>query len=162
MFSHVTAWDWFILIVLLHSIGVGLYRGMVRMVFALSAWLVGLVAVPVLAPSILRALPPAVPQPLVYALIFTVFFVTLRLLGMLIARGMRGLGLAGVDRVLGGGVGVIRAVAIVLLAAVIGHLAGLSSHASWTQAASQPLLDWLVRQAEPFLPDRARPAERQT
>jgi uncharacterized membrane protein required for colicin V production len=58
------------------------------------------------------------------------------------------------DRLLGGAIGAARALIIVLIVALLGHLAGLSRQPEWQQAWSRPLLDVLVQWAEPFLPER--------
>ena len=42
MLDAITPWDWFVLIVAVLSIGIGLVRGLVRTVFAVAAWGVGL------------------------------------------------------------------------------------------------------------------------
>ena len=46
------------------------------------------------------------------------------------------------------------ALVIVLLVALVGHLAGYSEQPGWKQSWSRPLLDELVRWTEPFLPER--------
>jgi membrane protein required for colicin V production len=154
MLDAITGWDWFVATVVVLSVGFGLMRGLVRTVFALAAWGVGLLGVPLLSPHALRLLPDAVPHPVVYFLVFLVLFVAVRMLGSLAARGLRGLGLGGVDRLLGAALGTLRAAIVILLAALGTHLAGYSTHPSWTQALSRPLLDGLVQRAEPFLPER--------
>ena len=154
MLEAITGWDWFVAIVVVLSVGFGLMRGLVRTVFALAAWGVGLLGVPLIAPHALRLLPDAIPNPVVYLLIFIALFVAVRMLGSLAARGLRGLGLGGADRLLGAVLGTLRAAIVILLAALGAHLAGYSKHPSWTQALSRPLLDGLVQRAEPFLPER--------
>lgn len=154
MLDAITGWDWFVAIVVVLSVGFGLMRGLVRTVFALAAWVVGLLGVPLFAPHVVALLPDAVPRPVVYFLIFLVLFVAVRMLGSLAARGLRGLGLGGADRLLGAVLGTLRAAIVILLAALGTHLAGYSKHPSWTQALTRPLLDGLVQRAEPFLPER--------
>jgi membrane protein required for colicin V production len=154
MLDAITGWDWFVAIVVVLSVGFGLMRGLVRTVFALAAWGVGLLGVPLISPYALRMLPDAVPHPVVYFVVFLVLFVAVRMLGSLAARGLRGLGLGGADRLLGAALGTLRAAIVILLAALGTHLAGYSKHPSWTQALSRPLLDGLVQRAEPFLPER--------
>jgi membrane protein required for colicin V production len=154
MLDAITGWDWFVAIVVVLSVGFGLMRGLVRTVFALAAWGVGLLGVPLISPYALRMLPDAVPHPVVYFVVFLVLFVAVRMLGSLAARGLRGLGLGGADRLLGAVLGTLRAAIVILVAALGTHLAGYSKHPSWTQALSRPLLDGLVQRAEPFLPER--------
>jgi membrane protein required for colicin V production len=148
-----TGWDGFILIVGVLSVGIGVIRGLVRTVFALAAWVIGLLGVPLAAPTLIGLLPESVPRALVYLTVFALLFIAIRQLGALAARGLRGLGLGGIDRLLGAVLGTVRAAIVILLAALGAHLAGFSSHPSWTQAFSRPLLDALVQRAEPFLPE---------
>jgi membrane protein required for colicin V production len=150
----ITGWDWFVAIVLLLSVGIGAVRGLVRTVFALGAWAVALLGVPIGAAPLARLLPEAVPQPVIFLLLFLVLFVAVRMLGALAARALHGVGLGGADRLLGAVLGVVRAAIVIVVVAVGAHLGGFSKHPAWTQALSRPLLDALVQWAEPFLPER--------
>jgi membrane protein required for colicin V production len=154
MLDAITPWDWFVLIVAVLSIGIGLVRGLVRTVFAVAAWGVGLLGVPVVGAPLMRMLPDGIPHPVVYLVVFLLLYVSVRMLGALAARALHGIGLGGADRLLGGLLGTLRAAIIVLLVAVGAHMGGFSKHPSWTQALTRPLLDAMVRWAEPFLPER--------
>jgi membrane protein required for colicin V production len=150
----ITGWDWFVAIVLLLSVGLGAVRGLVRTVFALGAWVVALLGVPIAGPPLVRALPEAVPHAVAFLLVFVLLFVAVRMLGSLAARALRGIGLGGADRLLGAVLGVIRAALVILVVAVGAHLGGFSKHPAWTQALTRPLLEAMVQWAEPFLPER--------
>ena len=154
MLETVTGWDWFVLVVLLLSVGFGVVRGLIRTVFALAAWAVALLGVPLAGPPLARALPDALPSAVSYLLVFLLLFVAVRMLGGLAARALHGLGLGGADRLLGAGLGVVRAAIVVLVVARGAHLGGYSKHPAWTQAWTRPLLDEMVRWADPFLPER--------
>jgi membrane protein required for colicin V production len=154
MLAALTAWDWFVIVVVALSVGFGLLRGMVRTVFALGAWLVGLLGAAIAAPQLLPFASSAVPGWVVYLGAFLVLFVAMRIAGSLLARALRGLGLGNADRLLGAALGIARALLIVLVVAVGGHVAGLSRDASWQRALSRPLLDAMVAWAEPLLPER--------
>jgi membrane protein required for colicin V production len=154
MLESITGWDWFVLTVFVVSVGLGLIRGLVRTVFALAAWVVGLLGVPLASPFLMTLLPEAVPRAVVYLLVFVLLFVAVRMIGGLAARALRGAGLGGADRLLGGVLGTARALIIVLLVALGAHLAGLSKQPAWQLAISRPLLDAMVDFAEPFLPER--------
>jgi len=154
MLDAITGWDWFVLTVSVLSIGIGALRGLVRTVFALGAWVVGLLGVPFASPFLLPLLPDGVPRPLVYFLVFLALFVSVRLVGGLAVRALRGIGLGGADRLLGAVLGVARAGIIVVIVAVAAHLAGQSRGPAWQKALTRPLLDEIVIQAEPFLPER--------
>jgi len=154
MLDAVTGWDWFVAIVLLVSVGIGAVRGLVRTVFALGAWAVALLGVPIAGPPLDRVLPEAVPNAVSYFVVFLLLFIAVRMLGALAAKALRGIGLGGADRLLGAVLGLVRAAIVVLVVAVGAHLGGYSKHPSWKQALSWPLLDALVQWAEPFLPER--------
>ena len=68
-----TAWDWFVLATVVLSIGLGFIRGLVRTIFALAAWVVSLLGVPVAMHWLVPVLPPELP----YALLVVVIFLTL-------------------------------------------------------------------------------------
>ncbi|MFO0459874.1 MAG: CvpA family protein, partial [Burkholderiales bacterium] len=70
MLDTVTGWDWFVAIVLLLSVGIGALRGLVRTVFALGAWVVALLGVPIAGPPLDRVLPDAVPHAVSYFVVF--------------------------------------------------------------------------------------------
>lgn len=149
-----TAWDWFVLAVVALSVGFGFMRGLVRTVFALAAWLVALLGVPLSMAWVMPSLPPAIPAPLVVVCLFLGLFLGVRMLGNLAAKALQGAGLGGADRLLGAALGVMRAVILILVVALVAHLMGLSQQPSWQLAWSRPLLDQLVRWAEPLLPER--------
>ncbi|MFZ4759228.1 MAG: CvpA family protein [Burkholderiaceae bacterium] len=154
MLDAVTGWDWFVAAVVLLSVGFGVLRGLVRTIFALAAWGVAVLGVPLGGPPLARALPDAVPELVSYGVVFLLLFVSVRMLGSLAAKALRGIGLGGADRLLGAAFGAARAVLVILVAALGAHFAGLSKQPAWTQALTRPLLDGLVREAEPYLPEK--------
>jgi hypothetical protein len=97
----ITGWDGFVAVVLLLSVGIGAVRGLVRTVFALGAWAVALLGVPVAGPPLARVLPEGLPQALIFLSVFLLLFVAVRMLGSLAAKALHGIGLGGADRLLG-------------------------------------------------------------
>ena len=154
MIDALTGWDWFVGTVALVSIGLGLWRGMVRTIFALSAWVAALLGTPLLMCTLLPWWPAAAPPAVLAVLLFLALLIGVRMLGGLAARALHGVGLGGIDRLLGAALGTARALIIVLLVALAAHLNGMSKEAAWQQAWTRPLLDLLVSWAEPFLPER--------
>lgn len=148
-----TTWDAFVLLVIALSVVLGLFRGFVRTVFALSSWVLALLGVPLALAWWGDWLPVGWPRPLLAVLVFLLLFLTVRILGSLAARALHGVGLGGLDRVLGAILGVARAVLVVLVVALPAHLMGYSRHPEWQTAWSRPLLDALVRWAEPWVPE---------
>lgn len=154
-----TGWDWLVLVVCLVSTCVGLWRGAVRTLFGLGAWIVGVIAAPLVVSAAI-GLPGTdrVPIWVLFIVAFLLVFVVVRYAGALILRGIRSIGLGGVDRVFGGALGVARAALIVLIAALIGFRLGMAQDSAWIEARSRPLLDWMVARVDPLLPATLAPA----
>ena len=111
-----TSWDWFIITVALISTGLGLWRGMIRTVFGLAAWVLGIIGAPLVGMMIGEAFGiGGMPMWVLYIFAFLLTFVLVRLLGALFLKGAQSVGLAGVDRLLGGALGVARAALVVLV-----------------------------------------------
>lgn len=152
--SSLTGWDWFVVLVMLGSIAVGLWRGLIRTVFGLGAWVVGLVGAPLAAPAAIEATGMQAHPWVVLVVMFVALFVTIRLMGSMVARLLGKIGLGGADRGLGALLGAARAVLLLLVVAVAARALKLDETASWREAHSRPLLDALVHLAEPYLPQR--------
>ena len=148
-----TSWDWFILTVAFISTGLGIWRGLIRTVFGLAAWILGLLGAPLVGMVIGQRFGiSGVPMWVLYVLAFLATFIVVRVIGMLFLKGARSVGLAGVDRMLGAALGVARAGLVVLVVAVVAHRLGFSQTASWQAAAARPLLETMVEVAQPWLP----------
>src|SRR5690606_7931946 len=137
-----TSWDWFIITVALVSTGLGIWRGMIRTVFGLAAWVLGLVGAPIGGMLIAREFGlTGLPVWVLYVAAFLLTFIVVRLLGALFLKGARSVGLGGLDRMLGAALGVARAALIVLVVAVVAHRLGFSQAPAWRDAAARPLLE---------------------
>ncbi len=148
-----TSWDWFIITVALISTGLGVWRGMIRTVFGLAAWILGIVGAPLIGMIIGQQFGiTGLPMWVLYIVAFLLTFIVVRLTGALFLKGARSVGLAGVDRMLGAALGVARAGLVILVAAVIAHRLGFSQAASWQSAAARPLLETMIEVAQPWLP----------
>jgi len=153
--SSLTEWDWFIAIVCVGSIALGLMRGMVRTVFGLAAWAVALLGTPLMAPAAMEASAMQHQPWVVFALLFIVLFVAVRVSGTLIARALGRLGLGGADRGLGALIGAARAAVLIVLVVVLARAFDFHRTPAWRESLSQPLLDAIVLWVEPYLPSRA-------
>lgn len=148
-----TGWDWFIVTVALISTGLGVWRGMIRTVFGLAAWVLGVIGAPLVGMLIAEQFGiTGLPVWVLYILAFLLTFIAVRLAGALILKGARSVGLASVDRVLGAALGVARAGLVILVAAVIAHRLGYAQSVSWQTAAARPLLETMIEMAQPWLP----------
>ena len=154
-----TGWDWLVLLTALISTAIGFWRGAIRTLFGLGAWIVGIVASPFVVPALAGIIDiGTVPVWVLFIAAFLLVFIALRLVGGLLLRGIRTIGLGGVDRAFGGALGVARAALIVMVAALVGYRLGLAQEPAWKAAQSRPLLEWMVARVDPLLPVAARPA----
>ncbi len=159
-----TGWDYLVLLIVLLSAGLGLFRGMVKSICDLGSWVVAFIGAPMLGATIsaytgLNAYPWA---GLLIAFV-GVFFVV-RLIGVVLSKGLSSVGLAGADRSLGGIVGLARAVLIIVVLATAGVLLDMHKQPAWQKAVSRPLLDFTSGKAIEFFPDlqKLKPARSKT
>ena len=151
---ELTAWDYGLALIGLLSIGFGLWRGLIRTVFALAGWVAALVAVPSLGPIAADSMALVDNTWVAYVLVFLVALIGTRMLGGMLARGAKSAGLAGVDRLLGGALGVARALLILVVIVIAAKMSGLNESPSWKLSLSRPLLEQTLRFIEPYLPEK--------
>jgi membrane protein required for colicin V production len=125
---ELTGWDWFVLVILLLSVGFGIWRGMIRTVFALLAWLVALVVTPLLLPIVSPLIAPIFNLESTWLLavpLFVLLFIVVRMVGGLISASLSKAGLGAADRLLGGLLGFARAAIVVAVIALVAKQFGL-------------------------------------
>lgn len=152
-----TALDWAVIAIVGLSTLFAFHRGVVREVIALVAWVVGLVGALALSPALAAALPDLPAHPAVrYLIAFALILIGTLLAGALIAwpisRAIRALGLAFVDRFLGGAFGFVRGVVVVLALALIAGLTPLPQSAWWQNASLAATIVAGVDALKPYLP----------
>ena len=152
--QSLTGWDWFVLIVFLLSVLLGIWRGLVRTVFGLAAWVVALIGAPLLSPEVVEFTRMQEHPWVIIVLLFVVLLVAVKLSGGVLAGLLGKVGLGGADRGLGGVLGAARAVLLILITAVAARSFELDQTSAWRDALSRPLLEALVRWVEPHLPQR--------
>ena len=125
--------DWILLGVLLASMVVGLWRGLVYEVLSLAGWVAAFVVAQWLAPDVVGWLPfiKGAPASVQYAVAFAVVFVVTvfvaGLVSWLIKKLVETVGLRPVDRALGGFFGIARGVVLLLALTVVLQLTGLAN-----------------------------------
>jgi membrane protein required for colicin V production len=136
-----TAFDYIVIAVLILSGALGIWRGIIREVFALGAWIVAIVCMMLFGHVFAAWLPmddaPIWLQSLTgYALVFVGVFIVVSVIGFLFTRLVASIGLSFIDRALGAAFGVLRGGLIVVLLVLFGGATGLSQSDWWTQSAS--------------------------
>lgn len=150
--------DWVLLGVLLASMVVGLWRGLVYEVLSLAGWVAAFVVAQWLAADVVGWLPfvKGAPASVQYAVAFAVVFVVTvfaaGLVSWLIKKLVETVGLRPVDRTLGGVFGLARGVVLLLALTVVLQLTGLSKDAWWSTAQGPVWLETMLTGLKPLLP----------
>ena len=118
--SGFNGFDWFIVVVLVLSLAVGLYRGFGREIFSLMGWVVAFVGANILAQPLADSLVALTDSDTLrymagWALVFVGVLAIFSVLGRLMARQMRQPGFNLGNRVLGGVFGLLRGVVLVIV-----------------------------------------------
>src|SRR5690349_9886503 len=113
--------DWFLLAALVVSILIGVIRGSTREVLGLISWIIAIIASLLLAPSAVGWLEPHISTPSLriagaYALVFLAMLVIGATVTSVVSMLVRKSALSGVDRMVGGGFGLVRGVLIGVVA----------------------------------------------
>jgi membrane protein required for colicin V production len=149
--------DYAALSLLAASILWGVWRGLVREVISLAAWVLAFIAANFFAGPLGEELPKALPTPeiRVLAAFIAVFVATLAvctLAGVLLSRLAKAVGLDGLDRVLGGVFGLVRALVILLAFALLAGLTALPRQPAWRNSACGEPLAQAALALRPWLP----------
>jgi len=151
--------DWFLLAALVVSIIIGVLRGFTREFFGLISWIIAVVAALFLAPATLGLLEPHISTPSLriaasYAVVFFGFLVIGAIVTTVVSTLVRkNASLSAVDRMVGGGFGLIRGV---LIGVVLVWLVGLTPARQdpwWKDSMFIPGLEWLANGFRSILPE---------
>jgi membrane protein required for colicin V production len=151
--------DWVFAAILLLSMGVGLWRGLVFEVLSLAGWLASFVLAQWWAPAVAEWLPLGQwSPPLRYAAGFVVVLIGSLVVAALLARLARELieavGLRPIDRILGGAFGLLRGFVIVLAVAVVAQMTPLRDTQVWSESAGAQAAAQALKGLKPLLPER--------
>lgn len=160
------ALDWIFAAVLLVSMLVGAWRGLVYEVLSLINWVLAFVAARWLASDVAQQLPMgSASESVRYAAGFVLVFVAAVMVGGLVAVLIKKLttavGLRPVDRVLGAVFGLTRGVLLLLLATAVVAMTPMKDSASWQESVGARIASAAFVGLKPVLPrelDRYLPA----
>jgi len=152
-----TTFDYAMLGILALSIAISLWRGLVREVVSLVAWLIALWVAARFCVDAAALLPASITSaPARYAAAFIGVFVgtiiVLELLGWLVSKLLRAVGLGFVDRLLGAVFGAARGLLIAWVLTLLGGFTSLPQRDWWRDAVLAPPLQTSVLAARPLLP----------
>lgn len=152
-----TAFDFIVVGIIGLSTLFAFARGFVRVVISLAAWVVALVAAFQYADILAAMLPLMAGSPraryiVAFVLIVVAVLLIGALLGWLLSRLVRAVGLGFVDRALGAVLGLARGVLIVVVGVLIAGLTTLPRQEWWRHAMFAPPLVDAALSLRPWLP----------
>lgn len=152
-----TAFDYLVILILLCSIVISTFRGLVREVLSLVSWAVAFFVANAYGETLSILLPDVIPGGLTRLIAaFVVLFIGARLLMALVMMavevGIRSAGLTVMDRGLGGLFGLGRGLLIVMTFVMLCGLTAIPSQPFWTQALLSPLAETAAITIKPYLP----------
>jgi len=144
-------------LVILGSIGWGVWRGLVREVMSLAGWVIAFLAANLFAAPVADVLPETIKRPelrtlIGYVLVFLVVLIAATAVALLLAKLMRAVGLGSLDRTLGGLFGLLRGLVIVVAFALAAGLTAAPRQAFWKESASGAALAGAALAIKPWLP----------
>lgn len=151
------AMDWIMLVVLLASLVLGAWRGLVYELLSVLGWVAAFVLAQWLAPDAAGWLPmEGAAEPVRYAAGFMLVFVAAAfaagLLAWLLKKLVEAIGLRPVDRTLGAAFGLLRGVVLLLALAVVVGMTSLKAADWWQESQGAVVLDAALRGLKPVLP----------
>lgn len=151
------ATDWILLAVLLASLVLGAWRGLVYELMSVLGWVAAFVLAQWLAPDVAGWLPMSgAAEPVRYAAGFVVVFVAAAFAGGLLAwltrKLVEAMGLRPVDRTLGAAFGLLRGLVLLLALAVVVGMTPLQASAWWQESQGALVLGAALQGLKPVLP----------
>lgn len=152
-----TVFDVLVLFVLICSIVISTFRGLVKEILSLVSWVVSFVVANAYGEQLAVLLPDVFPGTLTRLIFaFVALFIGMRLLmgllNMAVEAMVKAGGLAVVDRGLGGLFGLARGLVIVLTAVLLCGMTAIPTQPFWRDALFSPLAETAARTVKPFLP----------
>jgi len=136
---------------------VGIWRGLVREVFALAGWIAAIAVAMLFAGEAAKLIPSGFATPLVrtviaFTVLFVVILVTVSVAGLLFTKAARAVGLGLADRTLGGVFGFARGALILLVLALAAGLTAVPKEPFWREAKLALPLETAAIAVKPYLP----------
>ena len=153
-----TTLDWILAAVLVFSLLLGAWRGLVYEVLSLLGWVASFYAAQWLAPQVAELLPlQSASETVRYAAAFVLVFIAALfatgLLAAMLKKIIDAIGLRPVDRTLGAAFGVLRGTVLLLAATVVINMTALKSSPWWQESSGAGLLTVTLGSLKPLLPE---------
>jgi membrane protein required for colicin V production len=153
----VTPFDYAVLAVILLSLLVGGWRGVVGEILALVAWVAAFLAARTWAEPAGQLVASGMAEPLWrqvsgFIVVFVAVLVLFALARWAMSLLLKAAGLRPLDRILGAVFGIARGVLVVWVAVLLAGLTALPQQSWWRQAMLAPPFETAVLAAKPWLP----------
>ena len=157
--ASISTIDWVLVALLLLSLLVGLWRGLVFEVLSVLGWIAAFFLAHWFAPDVAALLPMSwASQPIRFAAAFVLTFVVAvfvaGLLASLVRKMVAAVGLRPVDRLLGGVFGLVRGLVLLLAVAVAVDMTPLKDSPWWKESTGVPVLSAALKGLKPALPEK--------
>ena len=151
--------DWVFAAVLVFSMLLGAWRGLVYEVLSVLGWAVSFYAAQWFAPTVADLLPrqsttDAVRYAAAFVLIFIVAIFAAGFVAFLLKKLIEAIGLRPVDRTMGAAFGLVRGLILLLAAAVVMDMTALKVSDWWQESKGAPLLTATLKGLKPMLPEK--------
>ena len=149
--------DLIVLLVLILTLVRGLMRGMVDTLFSLAAWILAFVLGKWGALIVAPLLPVAIESQAIryfagFTVVFLVVLIGVLLVGHVMTSLVKAIGLGGVDKVLGGVLGLAKGIVILVGLTLVAGLTSLPRTDFWKQARVSGALQAMAQRALPLVP----------
>ena len=151
-----TGFDFVVIAILLVSLLVGLWRGLVYEVLSLLGWPVAFVLSKLFAGDVAPMMPgeqETIRAVLAYAAVFIVALIVWGVLAWLLSKLLKAVGLGWLDRVLGGLFGALRGVLVVLVLVWLAGLTHIPEQPFWRTAQTSRMAENAALLTKVWLPD---------
>ncbi|MDH5210214.1 MAG: CvpA family protein [Betaproteobacteria bacterium] len=150
--------DYLILGGFLVSIAWGAWRGLVREVISVAAWVLAFLGANYFGSPLSEVMPASIPSPelrvlIAFVAVFVVILAVCTLLGQFLRKLVKVAGLGELDHVLGGMFGVARALVILLAFAIVAGLTALPRQPLWRDSVCGPPMGRAALALRPWLPE---------
>ncbi len=153
-----TWFDYAVLAIIGLSVLLSIIHGFVRELLALASWVMAFVAAQTYVTAVATLLPAAISGPSLrllaaFMIVFLVVLLAMTLLASAVSRLVRRAGLGMVDRTLGAAFGMVRGLAIVMLAVLLAGMTTLPKQPEWRDAMLSAPLEALANVIKVRLPN---------
>jgi membrane protein required for colicin V production len=149
--------DWIFLAVLLLSLMLGVWRGLIYEVMSVLNWLLAFALAQWLATDVGRYLSSDLSEVLRFAIGFVIVFVMAALAGGLLVwvltKWVESSGMRAVDRAMGAGFGLLRGVILLLAVSVVLEMSPMKVSDWWRRSHSAGVSGSVLKVLKPMLPD---------